>query len=82
MGRKTQPTKLAPVEIYFAESGKSWFFHRGISRRVGLMVNVILVDSVFASRAVGRVFAPRPGHIKDHHKMVRTSSLLGMHALG
>ena len=26
------------------------------------------VGSVSASRTVGRDFAPRPGHIKDHHK--------------
>ena len=26
------------------------------------------VGSVFASRAVGREFASRPGHTKDHHK--------------
>ena len=26
------------------------------------------VGSVFASRTVGREFASRPGHTKDHHK--------------
>ena len=45
-------------------------------RRVGLVV------SMSASDAVGRGFAPRPGHTKDHDKMVQTSSLLGTHALG
>ena len=35
-----------------------------------------------ASRTVGREFASRPGHTKDHHKMVQTASLLGTHALG
>ena len=33
------------------------------------------VGSVIASRTVGREFASRPGHTKDHHKMVQTASL-------
>ena len=33
------------------------------------------VGSVSASRTVGREFASRPGHTKDHHKMVQTASL-------
>ena len=41
-----------------------------------------LVVSVPASLAVGRGFAPRPGHTKNHHKKVHTASLLGTHALG
>ena len=38
-----------------------------------------LVVSVSASHAVGRGFASRPGHTKDHHKMVQTASPLGTH---
>ena len=42
------------------------------------------VGSVSASRMVGREFASRPGHTKDHHK--NGTNLLplciGMHALG
>ena len=43
---------------------------------------IFLGVSVFAPHAVGRRFAPRPGHTKDHHKnkIVQTSSLLGTHA--
>ena len=33
------------------------------------------VGSVSASRTVGREFASRPGHTKDHHKIVQTASL-------
>ena len=33
------------------------------------------VGSVSASCTVGREFASRPGHTKDHHKMVQTASL-------
>ena len=32
------------------------------------MCRVGSVDSVSASRTVGREFASRPGHTKDHHK--------------
>ena len=46
------------------------------ARQVGLVV------SVFACQMVGHWFAPRPGHTKDHHKMVQTASLLGTHASG
>ena len=35
------------------------------------------VGRVSASRTVGREFASRPGHTKDHHKMVQTASLHG-----
>ena len=41
-----------------------------------------LVLSVSASSVVGRGFASRPGHTKDHQKMEQTASLLGTHALG
>ena len=44
--------------------------------RVGLVV------SVSASQTVGREFASRPGHTKDHPKNVKTASLYGTHALG
>ena len=37
--------------------------------RVGLVI------SVSASHTVGREFASRPGHTKDHHKMVQNASL-------
>ena len=47
------------------------FFSFGGPCRVGS------VGSVSASRAVGREFASRPGHTKDHHKMVQTASLHG-----
>ena len=39
--------------------------------RVGLVV------SVSASHTIGREFDSRPGHTKDHHKMVQTASLFG-----
>ena len=47
-----------------------------IDRQVGSVL------SVFVSNAVGSWFAPRPGHTKDHHKMVQTASLLDTQALG
>ena len=43
---------------------------------------VSLVISMSASHALGRRFAARPGHTKDHDKMVQTASLLGTHVLG
>ena len=39
--------------------------------RVGLVV------SVSATHTAGRGLASRPGHTKDHHKMVQTASLHG-----
>ena len=33
------------------------------------------VGSLSASRTEGREFASRPGHTKDHHKMVQIASL-------
>ena len=44
--------------------------------RVGLVV------SVSASHAIGRGFVYRPGHTKDHCKMVQTASLHCTNALG
>ena len=41
-----------------------------------------LVVSEFASLAVGHGFVSQLCHIKDHHKMVQTASLLCMHVLG
>ena len=43
-----------------------------------LNLYICLVVSMSASHAVGLGFAPRPGHTKDHHKKVQTSSLLYM----
>ena len=40
-----------------------------LRRRVGSVV------SVFAFHTVGRGFASRPCHTKDHHKMAQTASL-------
>ena len=41
------------------------------------------VGSVSASRTVGREFASRPGHTKDHHKKwYKLPPCIGMHALG
>ena len=50
-----------------------WRFHDYGPRRVGFVV------SVSASNAVGRRFAPRPGHTKDHHKN-GTNCLPALHA--
>ena len=44
--------------------------------RVGLMV------IVSASHTVGREFASRPGHTKDHHKKYRLPPYLARNALG
>ena len=41
-----------------------------------------LVFSVLASHLVGHGFKTRPGHTKDHQKMVQTASLLYMYVLG
>ena len=38
------------------------------------------VSSVSVSRKVGREFASRPGHTKDHHN--NGTNCIGMHALG
>ena len=41
------------------------------------------VGSVYASRTVGREFASRPGHTKDHHKKwYKLPPCIGTHALG
>ena len=44
------------------------------------MCQVGLVVSVSASRMVGREFASRPGHTKDHHKN-GTNCLPAWHAM-
>ena len=48
-----------------------------------ILCRVGLVGSVSASRTVGREFASRPGHTKDHHKNgTNCLPAIGMHALG
>ena len=39
------------------------------------------VGSVSGSRTVGRECASRPGHTKDHHKMVHTAPPPAWHAM-
>ena len=41
-----------------------------IDRPIPILCRVGSVGSVFTSRTVGREFASRPGHTKDHHKNV------------
>ena len=64
------------VSLLLNNSTNTKNINNALPRRVGLVV------SVTASHAVGRPFAPRSGHTKDHHKMVQTASLLGTQALG
>ena len=47
--------------------------------RVGM---VLVLVSVSGSHAEGRGLSLRPGHTKDQHKTVQTTSLLGTQALG
>ena len=45
---------------------KMWNFNKEINFNIPCRVGS--VDSVSASRTVGREFASRSGHTKDHHK--------------
>ena len=61
--------KMRKRKKYFDPPGPQSLFHFSLLypyRIVSLPRRVCLVDSVSASHAVGRGFAPHLGHTKDH----------------
>ena len=59
-----------------------FFEIRIVSAKIYLPCRVGSVGSVSASRTVGREFASRPDHTKDHHKNGKLPPCMAPNALG